>query len=524
MNAFYWDLGGLYPALWSYRDAWGRRKTSTPTMHGIEKSDETILVMSTANNGQPAEQDERRVSPKGKTQSSTTHYAQKWVCVSHGMERLRQQVERNPTEKLTTLLHHINEASLKAAYFAIKRDAAPGLDGMMWAEYGEDLDRNIADLCTRVHRGTYRAAPSRRVDIPKPDGSKRRLGIATLEDKIVQCAMVKCILEPIYEHEFEDFSYGFRAKRGAHDALDAIAHAIERKKINYVVDADIRKFFDMVDQQWLMRFLEHRIADKRVLRIIKKWLQAGVIQDGIWQASEVGTPQGAVISPILANIYLHYVLDLWYKHQCNTRRIGGESVIVRYADDFVVGFQYKREADRFLQDLRTRLKKFGLCLHPDKTRLIEFGRFAEENRRKRGEGRPVTFDFLGFTHFCGKTRHGRFRLSRKPIAKRMDKFLNRIRAELTRRMHRCVHETGKWLGQVLNGWLNYYAVPTSYRYMRRCYMRLKWIWLRILQRRSQKDRTTWDHLDALVTRYWPKLKIRHPWPDERHAVKYVGTT
>ena len=480
--------------------------------------------MITANKGQPAEQEERRVSPKGKAQSPTTHYAQKWGRVSQRMERLRQQVERNPKEKLTTLLHHINADSLKAAYYAIKRDAAPGVDGVAWKEYGAELDRNIADLCMRVHRGSYRAAPSRRVDIPKPDGSKRPLGIATLEDKIVQCAMVKCILEPIYEHEFADFSYGFRAKRGAHDALDAIAYAIERKKINFVVDADIRKFFDMVNQEWLIRFLEHRIADKRVIRVIKKWLRAGVMQDGVWQASEVGTPQGAVISPILANIYLHYVLDLWYKHQRKTRRIGGDSVIVRYADDFVVGFQYKWEAERFLRDLRTRLDKFGLCLHPGKTRLIEFGRFAERDRRKRGEGRPATFDFLGFTHYCRKTQSGRFGLGRKPIAKRMAKFLTRIRAELIRRMHHCVHETGRWLGQVLNGWLNYYAVPTSYRYLYRCYMRLKWTWLCTLRRRSQRDRTTWEQLDVLTIRYWPKLKIRHAWPDERHAVKYASTT
>ncbi len=326
--------------------------------------------------------------------------------MSQGVERLRQQVERNPKEKLTTLLHHINEDSLKAVYYAIKRDAAPGVDGVTWKAYGEDIDRNIADLCTRVHRGSYRAAPSRRVDIPKPDGSKRPLGIATLEDKIVQCAMVKCIIEPIYEHEFADFSYGFIAKRGAHDALDAIAYVIERKKINFVVDADIRKFFDMVEQERLIRFLEHRIADKRVLRVIKKWLQAGVMQEGVWQASEVGTPQGAVTSPILANIYLHYVLDLWYNRQRKTRRDGGDSGIVRYADNFVVGFQYKREADRSLRDLWTRLDKFGLSLHPDKTRLIEFGRYAEQNRRKRGEGRLATFDFLGFTHYCRKTRSG----------------------------------------------------------------------------------------------------------------------
>ena len=487
-------------------------------MYGMEKSDEGIVAMRTANNGQPAEQVERRPSPKGKPQTPTTHQARNWARVHQGRERLRQFVERNPKEKLTTLLHHINEESLKAAYYVIKRDAAPGEDGVTWEEYGADLDRNLADLCTRVHRGSYRATPSRRVEIPKPDGGKRPLGIASLEDKIVQCAVVKCILEPIYEHEFCGFSYGFRPGRSAHNALDALAYAIERRKVSYVVDADIRKFFDEVNQEWLIRFLGHRIGDKRVIRLIIKWLKAGVMQEGVWQASDQGTPQGAVISPILANIYLHYALDLWYRNQCKTQRYRGESAMVRYADDFVVCFQYKREAECFLRDLRARLEKFGLRLHPDKTRLIEFGRFAEEDRRKRGEGRPETFDFLGFTHYCRKTRKGRFGLGRKPIAKRMARFLKRVSVQLLRRMHQCVHATGKWLGQVLNGWLNYYAVPTSYVYLERCYRRLKWIWMKVLRRRSQKDRTTWEQLDTLMERYWPKLKIRHDWPARRYAV------
>ncbi len=478
----------------------------------------------TANKEPSAERSERRPLPEGNPQDPTTHHAQKWARVHQGIERIREVVQRNPKEKLTTLLHHISVESLTAAFFALKREASPGVDNVTWEEYSVDLDRNLADLCTRVHCGSFRATPSRRVNIPKPDGGTRPLGIAALEDKIVQTAMVKCILEPIYENEFCGFSYGFRPGRSAHDGLDAVAYVIERRRVNYVVDADIRKFFDMVDQEWLLRFLEHRIADQRVLRLITKFLKAGVMEDGNWQESRRGTPQGAVISPILANIYLHYVLDLWFESQRKSRKIGGESYIVRYADDFVVCFQYKEEAEKFLRALRARLEKFGLSLHPDKTRLIEFGRNAMEHRRKRGDGKPKTFDFLGFTHYCRKTRKGSFGLGRKPIAKRMVRFIKRIRRELWRRMHESVHDTGLWLGQVLNGWLNYYAVPWSYRYLWRCFKCLKWVWLCILRRRSQKDRTTWEQLDILIERYWPKLNIRHDWPARRFSVKHASVT
>ncbi len=476
----------------------------------------------TANKEPSAERSERRPLPEGNPQDPTTHHAQKWARVHQGIERIREVVQRNP--KFTTLLHHISVESLTAAFFALKREASPGVDNVTWEEYSVDLDRNLADLCTRVHCGSFRATPSRRVNIPKPDGGTRPLGIAALEDKIVQTAMVKCILEPIYENEFCGFSYGFRPGRSAHDGLDAVAYVIERRRVNYVVDADIRKFFDMVDQEWLLRFLEHRIADQRVLRLITKFLKAGVMEDGNWQESRRGTPQGAVISPILANIYLHYVLDLWFESQRKSRKIGGESYIVRYADDFVVCFQYKEEAEKFLRALRARLEKFGLSLHPDKTRLIEFGRNAMEHRRKRGDGKPKTFDFLGFTHYCRKTRKGSFGLGRKPIAKRMVRFIKRIRRELWRRMHQSVHDTGLWLGQVLNGWLNYYAVPWSYRYLWRCFKCLKWVWLCILRRRSQKDRTTWEQLDILIERYWPKLNIRHDWPARRFSVKHASVT
>jgi group II intron reverse transcriptase/maturase len=345
-----------------------------------------------------------------------------------------------------------------------------------------------------------------------------------LEDKIVQAAVVICILTPIYEEEFLDFSHGFRPKRKAHDALDAVAYVVERRKVSYVVDADIQAFFDQVDQGWLVRFLEHRIADKRVIRLIIKWLKAGVMQEGQWQATPRGTPQGAVISPILANIYLHYVLDLWFAKRWQPKRAGGEAYIIRYADDFVVGFQYRADAERFLRDLRQRLDKFGLCLHPDKTRLIEFGCFAAGNRRRRGEGRPDTFDFLGFTHYCRTTRGGRFGLGRKPIAKRMSRKLTGLYQMLKRRMHEDVRATARWLGSVLSGWLNYYAVPTSFRYLKRFRRRLHRLWYKVLRRRSQKDRTSREQLDKLAAAHWPKLRIRHPWPDRRFSVTHYGAT
>ena len=504
----------------------GKVATPKPEMYGMKKSDVGIVAMKTANKGDdaPAEQRERRPAREGKSGDSNMHRAQKWASVSQGIERLREFVKRNPEKRLTTLLHHVNVASLEAAFYVLKRRAAPGVDGVTWEEYYEGLEDRLADLHRRVHTGAYRATPSKRVEIPKPDGGTRPLGIAALEDKIVQTAVVECILAPIFESEFKDFSYGFRPKRSAHNALDALAYVIERRKVSYIVDADIRKFFDMVDQKWLVRFLEHRIADKRVIRLIIKWLKAGVMVDGQLVDSKVGTPQGAVISPILANIYLHYALDKWVHAWRKTHRSAGEVYIIRYADDFVVCFQYKGAAQRFMADLQTRLGRFGLSLHPKKTRLIEFGRFAEERRKKRGEGRPDTFDFLGFTHYCRKNRKGRFGVGRKPIAKRMSRFLRRVKEQLIRRRHRPVHETGKWLGQVLNGWLNYYAVPTSYIHLARCYRRLYWIWMRVLRRRSQRDRTTWETMDKLTARHWPKLQIRHPWPTTRFSVKHVGAT
>ena len=404
------------------------------------------------------------------------------------------------------------------AFFELKRNAAAGADGLTWGMYEEGLEDRLADLHDRVHSGAYRATPSRRVNIPKPDGGTRRLGVAALEDKIVQKAVAETILTPIYEAEFLGFSYGFRPGRGAHNALDALWVGITRRKIRWVVDGDIRNFFDSVSRAWMVRFLRHRIGDKRVIRLIIKWLNAGVMEDGEWRDDLRGTPQGSVISSSLANVYLHYVLDLWFQKKWRNHEVTGDTIIVRYADNFVVGFQHQRDAECFLNAVKERFRGFDLDLHPDKTRLIEFGRFAQSNRRQRGLGIPETFDFLGFTHYCAQTSRGRFLLGRKPVAKRMARTLKRIKEVLRRRMHDGPVTTAKWLGKVVDGWLNYYAVPTSSRYMIRFVVRLERMWRSILRRRSQKDRFEWTSIRRLTARYWPSLKLRHPWPGQRLAV------
>ena len=489
-------------------------------MNGMEKSDSGVVATKSANKGAsvPAEPMERRTEPKGNLESQSTRRTQDRESVSQAADRIRQFVEREPRERLTALLHHVTVDALRWAFFKLKRNAAAGADGMTWRMYEEGLESRLADLHDRVHSGAYRATPSRRVNIPKPDGGTRPLGVAAIEDKIVQKAVAEIILTPIYEAEFLGFSYGFRPGRGAHDALDALAVGLTRRKTNYVVDCDIRKFFDTVSRDWLVRFLEHRIGDKRIIRLIIKWLNAGVMEDGQWRDDLRGTPQGSVISPILANVYLHYVLDLWFQKKWRNHEVNGDSIIVRYADDLVAGFQHERDAERFLEAVKERFGRFDLELHPDKTRLIEFGRYAHERRRQRGQGRPETFDFLGFTHYCTRTRRGHFQLGRKPVAKRMRRTLKGIAEALRRRMHHDAKAMAKWLGKVVDGWLNYFAIPTSHRYLERFTTRLKRLWLNTLRRRSQKDRTTWADITALTKTYWPRLEIRHPWPDQRFAV------
>ena len=493
-------------------------------MNGMEKSDSAIVAVKSANKGAsaPAEPTEPRAEPKGNPEGQSTRRTQDRESVSQAADRIRQFVQRERKVRLTTLLHHVTVDTLRWAFFELKKNAAAGADGMTWRMYEKGLEGRLVDLHDRVHSGAYRATPSRRVNIPKPDGGTRPLGVAAIEDKIVQKVVAEIILTPIYEAEFLGFSYGFRPGRGAHNALDALAVGIDKFKINWVVDCDIRKFFDTVSRDWLVRFLEHRIGDKRVIRLIVKWLNAGVMEDGEWRDDLRGTPQGSVISPILANVYLHYVLDLWFHKKWRNHEVNGDAIIVRYADDFVVGFQHMQDAERFLDAVKERFGSFELELHPDKTRLIEFGRFAKENRQKRGQGKPETFDFLGFTHYCAETSRGRFQLGRKPVAERMARTLKRIKEALRKRMHDNVEETARWLGKVVDGWLNYFAVPMSHRHLSRFVSRLTRMWLAILRRRSQRDRFGWVRVKKLTTKYWPKVEIRHPWPNQRLAVSVSG--
>ena len=429
------------------------------------------------------------------------HRTQSRARVSQALDRVRKAARQRKKERFTALFHHINVDTLRTAFYALKRKAAPGVDGMTWQDYEADLEPRLEDLHERVHRGAYRPQPSRRTYIPKADGKQRPLAIAALEDKIVQGATVM-VLNAIYEGDFCGFSYGFRPGRGPHDALDALCVAIDKRKVNWIVDADIQNFFGSVSQEWLVRFLEHRIGDKRIIRLIQKWLKAGILEDGIVTVDDRGTGQGSVISPLLANIYLHYVLDLWAE-RWRRREATGDMIIVRYADDVVVGFEREDDARRFLDAMRARLEEFMLSLHPDKTRLIEFGRFAAADRKKRGLGKPETFTFLGFTFICGKSRQGRFQLKRKTRSDRMRAKLKDIKAELRRRMHWPIPEQGKWLRQVVTGHFAYYAVPTNSRALSAFRYHVTELWRRTLRRRSQRDGFTWDRMAKLADDWLP---------------------
>jgi group II intron reverse transcriptase/maturase len=407
---------------------------------------------------------------------------------------------------------------LRTAFSWLKRDAAPGVDGLTWRQYEQNLEANLVDLHARVHRGAYRALPSRRKFIPKEDGRQRPLGVASLEDKIVQRAVVE-VLNAIYEEDFCGFSYGFRPGRGQHDALDALAVGISRTKVNWILDLDLRSFFDTLSHDWLVRFVEHRIGDPRIIRLVCKWLKAGVMEDGEWSSSESGTPQGAVASPLLANIYLHHVFDLWAE-RWRRREARGNVILVRYADDIVAGFEHQSDAERFLSDLRERVERFALSLHPDKTRLLEFGRHAAADRQRRGLGKPETFNFLGFTHICGRSRRGTFLLHRKTRRDRMRSKLKALKVELKQRMHVPIPEQGRWLRQVLRGYFAYYAVPTNSARLNAFRYHVTVLWRRTLRRRSQKDWTSWERLSRLAADYLPMPRILHPWPSARFAVHH----
>ena len=499
-------------------------------MHGYEKSDPAIVAMKPANKaGQltaeqsaaeptAAEPVEPRAGTKGNADQQSTCRTQSRESVSQALERIRKVAKERKKEKFTALFHHLSIELIEQSFFELKEDAAPGVDRLTWTDYEGDLERKLKDLHERVHRGAYRALPSRRVYIPKPDGRQRPLAVAALEDKIVQRAVAK-LLNAIYEEDFLGLSYGFRPGRGTHNALDALCVGIHSKKVSFILDADIRSFFDEISQEWLIRFLEHRIGDRRIIRLIQKWLKASILEEEVLTVSDRGTGQGTVISPLLANIYLHYALDLWAA-RWRRREATGDMIIVRYADDFIVGFQHENDARRFLDEMRNRLQEFALSLNPEKLRIIEFGRFATERRERRGLGKPETFNFLGFTFICGKTRAGKFQIKRKTRGDRMRAKLQEMKQEMRRRMHQPIPAQGQWLGRVVCGYFNYHAVPTNGRALEVFRHHVTDLWRRTLRRRSQKDRITWARMTQLMDGWLPKPIILHPWPSDRFAVTH----
>lgn len=493
-----------------------------PTMYGPQKSDGPVVPTKPSNKVVPAtaEGAEGRGPAKGNTREQNAARTLRRITALSALDRVRQVARKDKKVKFTALLHHITIDRLREAYLALQRRVAAGVDGVTWAAYGENLEVRLAALHERLHRGAYRARPSRRVYIPKPDGRKRPLGIASLEDKLVQRAVVE-VLNAIYENDFLGFSYGFRPGRSQHQALDALATAILRKKVNWVLDADIRGFFDAIDHGWMVKFLEHRVADARIVRLVQKWLAAGVLEEGELSKTTEGTPQGATISPLLANVYLHYVFDLWVE-QWRKRTARGEVIVVRYADDFVVGFQHEADANRFRQELEARLQRFHLELHPDKTRLFRFGQFAAQRQRERGLGKPSTFDFLGLTHICGRSRQGRFVLLRYSSKKRLRAKLRVVREELLRRRHLPVPEQGAWLASVVRGFFAYHAVPNNARRLGVFRIQVVRAWHRALHRRGQRDKSTWERMHRLDEQWIPKVRILHPWPEQRFDVRTQG--
>ncbi len=484
-------------------------------MNGDGKSDGPVVPAKLPNEVAPAAEEavEERGPAKGNTDDPTRPGRRAGEGVPSGLDRVREVARKDKEARFTALLHHVDLPRLWAAYTAINPKAAPGVDQVTWDAYGENLRENLEGLLARVHSGAYRASPSRRAYIPKADGRLRPLGIATLEDKILQRAVVE-VMNAVYEEDFSGFSYGFRPGRSPHQALDALSVGIVKKKVNWVLDADIRDFFGQLDHCWLEKFLEHRIADRRLLRLIRKWVKAGVIEEGSWSETKLGAPQGASASPLLANVYLHYVFDRWAS-QWRRRHARGDMVVVRFADDFVAGFEHQGDAKQFLYDLRRRFAKFGLELHPEKTRLVEFGRYAAKNRAARGLGKPETFDFLGFTHICAETRNGKYQLRRITIKKRMRAKLHEVKDQLRRRRHWPIPDQGRWLASVVRGHTAYYAVPANYHAVDRFRNEVMWLWCRSLRRRSQRHRLSWKRMYRLADRWLPPVRIVHPWPTDR---------
>jgi RNA-directed DNA polymerase len=486
------------------------------------KSDRAVVPAKSPNKAgkQPAAEGmEGSALAKGNSSGQNTRRIQGRERVQNALGRVRQVAVRERKLKFTSLMHHIASVdTLREAYFSLKRDAASGVDGMTWKHYGEDLEACLADLAARLKRGAYRAKPVKRTYIPKADGKQRPLGVPVLEDKIVQYACV-LVLNAVYETEFLGFSYGYRPGRSQHKCLDALYVGMLTKKVNWIVDADIRGFFDTIDHGWLVKFIEHRIGDPRVVRLIRKWLKAGVMEQGEWKAVDEGTPQGGVISPLLSNVFLHYVFDLWINHWRKTQSVSGDVIVVRWADDFVIGFQNRAAAERCLAELKKRFEKFGLALHPEKTRLIQFGPYAAADRIRRGQGRPETFDFLGFTHICGKKRgNGMYTVVRRTAKKRMSRKLQEVKAELRRRMHEPIARQGKWLGSVVGGFIRYHGVPTNAKALQRFRFQIGGYWHHALRMRGSRRRVTWERMYRLIDRWLPPATVCHPYPLKRMGV------
>lgn len=493
---------------------------SKPMMNASEKSDSPTVAAKSANNTETsvAESMERRGGTKGNAIQHGARRTQSRGSVSSALDRIRTIAKAKRKERFTALLHHVTPELLETSYYALKRDAAPGVDGLTWQAYEECFEANLADLHNRIQSGVYRALPSRRRMIPKPSGGERPLGIASLEDKIAQRALAE-VLNAIYETDFKGFSYGFRPRRSQHNALDALAVAITNTRVNWILDADIRAFFDTVSHEWLLRFLELRIGDRRVLRLIRKWLRAGIMDGTTFSATTQGTPQGSVISPLLSNVYLHYVYDLW-ADQWRRRHAQGNVVIVRYADDSVVGFEHEHDATSFLAAFRERLERFALHVHSDKTRIIEFGRYAAERRERRGLGKPETFTFLGFVHICGTSSNGKYLLLRRTRRDRLRATLRSIKERLRRRMHDPIPDIGRWLQGIVRGYFAYHAIPTNYPTLKAFRHHLIRIWYKTLRHRSQRDGSTWARMYDLAARWLPEPRITHPWPHDRFAVNH----
>ena len=485
------------------------------------KSDEAIVPQKPANKAPSgaAESVEGRASTKRNASECVRGQTQSWDNTMSRLARVRESAVRHRKQSFTALLHHLTPTLLEESFYQLKRAAAEGVDGVSWREYEEDLGRRLEDLHQRIHKGRYRPRPARRVYIPKADGTKRPLSILSIEDKIVQQAVVS-MLNQIYETDFLGFSYGFRPQRSQHDALDSLAWSITRKRVNWVLDLDIQKFFDTVDHEWLIRMIRHRVQDKRLIKLIVRWIKVGVVDEaGMRQPSERGVPQGSVISPLLANIYLHYVFDVW-SHQWRQKKAKGDVTVVRYADDVVLGFQHEADAREYLGLLTQRLQAFGLAAHPEKTRLIRFGRYAMSQRAARGEGRPETFDFLGFTHYCTTCRRGRFKLGRKTSRMRLVKQIQAVKRELRQRMHLPVRENLAWLNRVVRGHINYFGVPGNSPAIGRFRMEIVRRWMKLLRRRSQRTRLNWAKFSPWVDRNLVKARIVHPYPEQRFRAKY----